>query len=192
MKKIICTLIVILIGSSFPVDAFAISRKAILAEKLYLQGDYQSAAYECERLYKDHSKGEVKNELAHLAGLCYLKLNNLEKARKYFEYVLGGSGNSRLIAETQIGLDYISKKLPSKDGPSLFSIQVGSFKKRKNAVKLFKKFKRRKYTVRITEEKNGPVIMYKVKIGRFKSKEGAVKFAKKLNKSGHQTAIAAY
>ena len=72
-------------------QAEAISKRAALAEKLYLQGNYLSAAYECERLFREYDVEEFKSEIAYLAGLSYLKLENFPKAKKFFEFILNNS-----------------------------------------------------------------------------------------------------
>lgn len=173
-------------------DACAISKKNISAERLYLEEDYRAAAHECERLFGKDKRGESRNEIAYLAGLSYLKLKELSKSKKYFEYVLDNSDDLLLVDEAEMGLAAISKDMPSLKEPSFFSVQMGSFEKKRNAESLFRKFKRRKYTVRMVQEKDGGTTVYKIKIGKFKSRKDAVRFAKKLNKKGYQTAIVAY
>lgn len=173
-------------------NAYALSDKGNLAEKLYLQGDYRTALYECERLLGKYRMSEFGNEVMYLAGLCSLKLNNINKAKEYFVSVLNSTTNRLLASEAHRGLDYISKKASKSKGPSLFSVQVGSFKHKRNAQRLYNRFKRRRYTVRIIEEKSGSVTVYKIKIGRFKSKKGALHFSKRLSKKGYPTAITPY
>jgi len=190
-----CTLLLILylsISLSIVGEANAISKKCELAEKLYLQGNYTSAAYESERLLQKYKTGDVSNEAACIAGLSHLKLNNLDSSKRFFEFVLNNSDNPLLIDEATIGLANIPKTSPSIKEPSHFSVQVGSFEYKKNADRLYRRFKRRKYTVRITEEKDGKISIYKVKIGRFNKKEDAVQFAKKLRRWGYPTTIVAY
>jgi len=182
----------VVLASALISEAGAINRKGLLVEKLYLQESYRSAAYECERLFKEERDGAFKNEIAYLAGLTYLKLKNFPKARKFFGYVLNNSNDSLLLSEAQAGLDNASKHSPPENEPAYFSVQVGSFKSKKNAVRLYRRFKRRKYTVRVTEEKDGRVTIYKVKIGRFKTRSSCVSFARKLRKMGYQTVIADY
>jgi tetratricopeptide (TPR) repeat protein len=184
--------VLLLLSLIFPEDSGAVSRKALLAEKLYLQGNYQSAAYECERLFRENNVMNFKCEVAHLAALSYLKLGDHDKAKRYFEFVTNNSGDAELAGEAETCLSYIALKAKVAAEPSYYAVQVGSFKNKKNAVRLFNRFKRRKYTVRITEDKDGVVTIYKVKIGRFKTKDGAVRFSKKLRKLGYQTAIVAY
>lgn len=174
-------------------DAIALSRKYELAEKLYLQEDYRSSAYECERLIREYGGSELKNEMSCLAGFCYLKLKDFARAKKYFEYVIANSNDPMLTSEAQAGLVHASQKTDiSAKQPSFFSIQVGSFRLKRNAERLYNRFKRRKYTVRMIEEKEGSVTVYKVKLGKFKTKHAAGDFAKKMRKIGYQTTIVAY
>lgn len=172
-------------------DLCALSEHCDLAEKLYLQGSYKSAAYECERLFREYKKKIERCEIAYLAGLVYLKLNDFTNARLYFEYILNHSDDSFLIDEAQIGLSNI-KDTGSIKEPSFYSIQLGSFKYKWNANRLYKKFKRKKYTVRMVSDKDGKKTVYKVKIGKFKSRDDAVRSARKLRKQGYSTAIVAY
>ncbi|MEE8359526.1 MAG: SPOR domain-containing protein [Candidatus Omnitrophota bacterium] len=192
MRRYLLIILVLSFTLFIAFDAHAISKRGEMAEKLYLQENYSSAAYECERLFRENDVVEFKSEIAYLGGLCYLKLKKFSNAKKFFEYVLNNSGDSLLLSEAQIGIKAVAKGSPSITTPSYFSVQVGSFKAKKNALRLFKRFKRRKYTVRVTDEKDGSVTVYKVKIGRFKTRDAAVKFAKKLRKQGHQTIIVSY
>ncbi len=190
-KYTVMLVIAAIVLFSFVPEAGAISKKGILAEKLYMQGSYRSAAYECDRLFRAYGVSKFKNEIAYLAALSYLKLKNFTKAKQYFDYVANNASDQLLLNEAKIGLDFLSAKMPSAE-PSRYSIQVGSFRDKRNAVRLFNRFKRRKYTVRIVEDKDDLVTAYKVKVGKFKSKADAVKFSRKLMKTGYQTAIVSY
>ncbi|MFH1753534.1 MAG: SPOR domain-containing protein [Candidatus Omnitrophota bacterium] len=192
MRRLLFTAILLAVMIFTATDVCAIGRKGELAEKLYLQENYASAAYECETLFRESDVVEFKCDIAYLAGLCYTKLEKFQNAKKFFEYVLNNSGDSLLLSEAQIGIKAVTEKSPSIEAPSHFAVQVGSFKDKKNAVRLFNRFKRRKYTVRITEDKDGRVTIYKVKIGRFSTRDASVAFAKKLRKQGYQTAIVSY
>ncbi len=193
MVKIKFVLVIVLAAAlGFTAEAEAISKKAMLAEKLYLQGNYQSSAYECERLFREYSSRDFRADVAYLAALSYVKLKSHAKAKEFFYYVLNNSNDPALLSEAQIGLENITKESSSVKPPDHYAVQVGSFKDRRNAARLFNKFKRRKYTVRITEDRDGSVTIYKVKIGRFDTREATVRFAAKLRKTGYQTAIVPY
>lgn len=191
-RPLILILIIIFFALLFIPEVYAISSKCERAEKFYLKEDYTSAAHECEKLFRQQKRGSTRDEIAHIAGLSYLKLNKYDKANDFFEYVRDNSRDDLLKKEAEASLAYINKAVPSKKGASLFSIQVGSFKSKKNATRLYKRFKRRRYTVRVVEEKDGRVKIYKVKIGKFKTRKEALNFSKKLKRIGYQTAIVAY
>ena len=136
IKSISILILFLSLSLLFISDAYPISKKLELAEKLYLQGDYSSAAYECERLLREHKVGDFRNDVAYLAGLSYFKLNDFSKSAKYFETVLNNSNDPLLVHEAQIGLENILAKSAKTRKPSLFSIQVGCFKHRRNAERL--------------------------------------------------------
>ena len=182
-------LLLVILFSGVIDDGLALTKKGELAEKMYLQGSYQSAAYECERLFNESRDAQFKNEVAQLAGLCYLKLNDRARAQEFFEYVMNNAKDTYLLEEAKAGLENVAKAAPPPDTPSYYAVQVGCFKDRDNATRLFNRFKRRRYTVRVAEEQDGSVTIFKVKIGRFKTREEAVDFARKLEKIGHPAAI---
>ena len=128
----------------------------------------------------------------YLAGLSALKLKDASLAKSYFEAVLDNSRDFTLTEEAAIGLDHISGRNGSAGEPSSFAVQIGSFKKKGNADRLYRNFKRRKYTVRVIKEKSGRATVYKVKIGAFKRESDASRFAKRLNRQGYETAVVAY
>ena len=175
-------------------NAWALNRKCEQAEKFYLRGEYKKAAGECEKLLKKYRSGQKRDEAAHIAALSYLKLQNYAKAREYFTLIVKRSRDKELVREAEIGLTNMSAggSLPSAVGPSFYSVQVGCFQDKKNADRLYRRFKRRKYTVRIIEQRDGWRTMYKVKIGRFNTRKAAITFTRKLKKSGYEGAIVAF
>jgi len=176
----------------------ALDRRCETAEKFYLKGNYKSAARESERLFRVYKASGIREEAAYIAALSYLKLCDYAQAREYFVFIMNSSDNSYLVSEAEIGLTNISKeRTPAgKTGPArkspFFSVQIGCFKNKGNADKLYRSFKKRKYTVRVSEEELGRSAIYKVKVGRFKTKNGAVKFSRKLRKMGYPTTVVSY
>lgn len=192
MIRYLIILLVFLFIPLFIVDeAHPLSERCRRAEELYLQGDYRGAAYECERLLQGYNKDEFKVEVSYLLALCYLKLKEPSLAKRYFEYVLNNSSDPLLVNEANIGLANI-KETPSLEGPSFFSVQIGSFKYKQNAEKLYNRFKKKRYVVRIIKEKDSRDTVYKVKVGKFELKEDATEFAKELKRAGYPTAVVNY
>ncbi len=194
IRRLYGVLFIALVLISSGDSAWALSKQCEKAERSYLMGDYKKAANECERLLKKYRSGQKRDEAANIAALSYLKLLDYAKARKYFTLIVNKSRNKELVREAEIGLANMSVagSLPTAEEPSFYSVQVGCFQDKKNADRLYRKFKRRKYTVRVIEVQDGWRTMYKVKIGRFKTRKAAITFTKKLKRTGYEGAIVAF
>jgi rare lipoprotein A len=88
------------------------------------------------------------------------------------------------VAEVKVEvLDAKPTSTPSPDGP--FTIQVGSFISRSNAIRLMEKLQRVYKDVHITELKTPENTYYRVRLGRFKTREEAYRFALRLAQDGY-------
>jgi rare lipoprotein A len=72
---------------------------------------------------------------------------------------------------------------PSPEGP--FTIQVGSFISRSNAISLMEELKRAYKDVYITELKTTENTYYRVRLGKFKTRDEAYRFATRLAQDGY-------
>jgi rare lipoprotein A len=72
---------------------------------------------------------------------------------------------------------------PSQEGP--FTIQVGSFTNRSNAIRLMKDLQRAYKDVYITELKTPENTYYRVRLGKFKTREEAFRTATHLAQDGY-------
>lgn len=72
---------------------------------------------------------------------------------------------------------------PSPEGP--FTIQVGSFTSRSNAIRLQKELRRAYQDVYITALKTQEHTYYRVRLGTFKTREEAYRFATRLAQDGY-------
>ncbi len=190
IKKI--TILIVIISFSLTNITYAISNKLNKAEKLYLEEDYKGAATECDRVLSRLKSGSLVYDAAYLAGLSYMQLKEHKKAREYLDFVYSNTKDESLKNEVAQAIKGLPKKTVSTKEPTLFSIQVGSFKNWNNAKKLYRKFKKKRYTVRIVKDTGSKGIVYKIKIGRFKSRLEAKRFAAKLKTQGSETSIVAY
>ncbi|MDY6854767.1 MAG: septal ring lytic transglycosylase RlpA family protein [Thermodesulfobacteriota bacterium] len=77
----------------------------------------------------------------------------------------------------------ILKKAKVQDIP--YTLQVGSFKEKRNAFKLKKELDSRYKDVYIITSSNLPAVYYRVRIGHFKSDEKAIEAAKRLRMDGY-------
>ncbi len=117
--------------------------------------------------------------------LVYLRLaqisakkGNWEQKNKYLKIVtedFKGSTEDRIARRlTRLG--------------DFFTIQVGAFSNKSNAVKFSHKLKEQ-YPVYIIEEKEEDLTLYKVRVGKFKKKYRAENTAYKLRKQGYPVRI---
>lgn len=91
----------------------------------------------------------------------------------------------------RVRVEILDKRLPlphPAEGP--FTVQVGSFIQRSNAVRLMEELKKVHGGVHITVLKTSEAKYYRVRLGRFNKREEAYKFAVRLAKKGYATFIA--
>lgn len=72
------------------------------AEKLFMQGRYDSAIRESERLIG--ARSSERDEVYYIKGLSELKMDKFTEARESFETILSKYPGSRRTAETYIGI----------------------------------------------------------------------------------------
>jgi len=77
----------------------------------------------------------------------------------------------------------------SRDNAGKFSVQVGSFKDRFNALKLVSKLSARHYDARLESPAVSSDKLYRVKVGKFSSEEDVNKLAVKLKREGYPTKV---
>lgn len=85
--------------------------------------------------------------------------------------------------------DLKMKEIPRSESKGYASVQVGSFKNRRNADSLSKKLSARGYKSYVELPVASNDRHYRVKVGRFDSKDEAESLAAKLNREGYRTKI---
>ena len=131
-------------------------------------------------------------------GNCYRKKGPENKAIEYFEKVKKArlSFESRMIADYK-GPDRIASPGMASIAPSgqgnngNFSVQVGSFKSKKNANRLSAKLSSEGYDSRVEISTGSGDAFYRVRIGRYKSKRSAEDAAGVLRRAGYNTKVSA-
>jgi len=169
------------------------------ANKFYLKENYSSAFSRCQSILTKHRRSSLKDDANYLAGLCLLKLGRYSDARKYFNNVINQKPKSPLKEDARLSLTDIylleknltkaQKPKKSLKKPDYYTVQLGSFTKRSNASRLYRKFKKRGYSAYIIDSKENGKRLYKVRIGKFKSSSKARAFASKLKREGYRPQI---
>ncbi|MDD4183690.1 MAG: tetratricopeptide repeat protein [Candidatus Omnitrophica bacterium] len=149
-----------------------------LADTYFLEGDLPRA----QQLYENMAKTAATS---NYSSLVYLRLSQIaekqgrwEDKKRYLnvlkeKYPLG---NDIVITDT------------IKDQEDFFTIQVGAFSDRRNAVNL-KNDLDNKYDVYIIEDKTGSYVLYKVRVGKFKDRKEAERMWGRLVKQGYPAKI---
>jgi len=85
-----------------------------------------------------------------------------------------------------------ARKTPSPDrGTGTYSVQVGSFKNKRNADKLAKRLASRGYESYVAIPVFSSDKFYRVKVGKFGSRDEASRTASRLESKGYRTSICA-
>lgn len=229
--------------------AYADSDSMMAAEKSFLQGKYEQAIIESDRLID--ARVNKRYEVYYIKGLSELKSGRYADARKTFSniiekypssprvfeanigigdsYYLAGnkeaassiyadvvksfpndeniaiarerlgmckSGERTIVPEKIIHQDavpavphFTPKEMPRGDAMGGVSIQVGSFKSKKNAEGLSKKLQKQGYESYVEIPVTSGDKLYRVKVGHFASRQDAEKLAARLKVRGYPTKI---
>ena len=112
------------------------------------------------------------------------KLGKKEEAKPYRERLMkefSETPQARQASET-----FSAAEIPSTDQSSLFSVQVGSFSKERNATALMRKLHYYKFDAYVHEHEDK---MYRVRVGKLSSRQEALELEKRLKKDGYPTKI---
>jgi tetratricopeptide (TPR) repeat protein len=120
-----------------------------------------------------------KSYLYYRLGECYQKDGNWRQSRHYFDKV-------RKEYPASFEADLAAQIL--KDG-LFFTVQVGSFADKTNAIHLYNELRKKGYEVYTTEITRDGNILYRVRVGRCNSQTAASRLKSKLKKEGYPTKL---
>ena len=139
-----------------------------------------------------HKSSLFEDAYLGLADTYYLEKNYSKASEIYHEILMEfPDGEFRSIIKARLKKIGEPKKKTSKKS-AYYTVQIGSFKKKYNARRLYRRFKKRKYSAYIVKSEERGKIFYKVRIGKFKSEKQAEVFAKKLKKEGYETKVTSW
>lgn len=164
--------------TNYPRSKFYEQGMIKLADTYFLEGDLPRA----QQLYENIGK---KTSASNYSSLIYLRLSQIAEKEGRWE-------------DKKRYLNILKEKYPSsseliitdtlKDRGDFFTIQVGAFSDRRNAVNL-KNDLDNKYDVYIIEDKSGSYVLYKVRVGKFKDRKEAERMWGRLVKHGYPAKI---
>lgn len=174
-------------------------------------GRQEQARENFEFVLKNYPNTRIRQELLLGIGDSYFLEGNFSQAERYYKQLLGSYSPSDYASmaylnlgralrrqgkwkEAQDSFNKVVSVYPAslevreakryllKD--SFFSVQVGAFSKRENALNLRELLIRRGYNARIDKYYDKESLLYKVKVGKFDKKPAAEREAKRLKKDG--------
>ena len=189
------------------ISRYAVSKRVFdaylgVGDAYFLEGNIDGAikTYNeiLNRFPNDKNIGIVYNRL----GGCYKRIGSSDKARYYLDKAKQISPLSfetktsqNITEERQISMtssqdpQFVPTKIPRNESRGYASVQVGSFKNRKNAEKLAMKLSREGYRAYVELPVGSGDRLYRVKVGRLNSKEEAESLASNLKSHGYGTKI---
>lgn len=97
-------------------------------------------------------------------------------------------GSRPVISDTESAVRVMTKDVPKGESAGFISVQVGSFKNKRNAERVADKLSRQGF-VSYVEIPQGSDRLYRVKAGKFQSSRDAEALAVKLKAKGYRTKI---
>ena len=166
MKNICLFLIIIaIVFTGFNTLAYERDEKRALEsiQVLLLKGDYGRAADECDDFLREYRGSKYRS-----------------KAKHYKDIALKKTSKDRETPETRV-------QKPEKE--TYYIVQIGAFDSYKNATKLKRELKRKKFDSVIIKVRRGSKIFYRVRAGKFQYLTNARKLAKDLKRKGYASEI---
>lgn len=125
---------------------------------------------------------------------CYASMGARDKADSYYAMVRTKaplSFEAKLTPAVSSSAQIpAARRAPSPDrGPGIYSVQVGSFKNKRNADKLVKRLASRGYESYVAIPVFSSDKFYRVKVGKFGSRDEASRTASRLESKGYRISI---
>jgi len=149
-----------------------------LVDTYFLEGNLIKAESLYKSIIEKYPRIDYKPLIYLRLAQIYAKKGEWDKMHKYINIIKTNYGNS---FENQL-----AQRLEKRG--DFFTIQVGAFSKKINALKFAREL-RSKYPVYVIREKEGELDLYKVRIGKYKDRDTAEDIFKKLLEEGYPARI---
>jgi len=153
-----------------------------IADSYFREGDIGRAIDTYEEVLIAYPRGNRLSSVYYNLGLCYKKKNNHTKANSYFEKI-------RERFDSSFEADKIAFTPAFRTDPDFYIIQLGAFKRLKNAKKLVKRLSRKRYDSYIQKIRKSGSVLYRVRGGKFSNEHYAKRLKKKLKRDGFPAKI---
>jgi len=162
-----------------------------IGDAYFLEGDPKEALGVYDGITRTFPKDRNISVVYERIAECHNKLGMLGKAKEYMSKTKDApSFSPKREQPTQPGRPVLKvpKELHVEEG-QLFSVQVGSFRNKRNAERLIRRLLRNGYEGYIEIPVDRSERLYRVRIGRLQSPEEARALERRLKASGYRTKI---
>ncbi len=152
-----------------------------LADTYFLEGNFEEALKRYRKVLLEYPKSAALNLVMFRLGQCYQKKGDFKQAKYYFRRL---QANYPLSFEAKEASELLKRGL-------YFTIQVGAFKEKSNALALEKELLRKGYKSYkpYIEEVPDKEKFYRVRAGKFNSKLEAESLQEELRNDGYTAKI---
>lgn len=164
----------------YPRSSYAPLAQLGIADSYFLNSDYLNANASYEKYIEKYPRSESAALAYFRLAKCAQKLGKWQVARNYYQKV---KGEFPFSFEAQLSDKALSEEI------LYFTVQVGSFGKKANAIRLCDELIKKGYDASILKSENEGRDFYKVRVGRLNRKEDAEELAKRLQAEGLSTNI---
>jgi tetratricopeptide (TPR) repeat protein len=165
--------------AEFPQGPFSHQAQMALGDAESLLGRNEQALLIYQGL-ADRQNAPLYPQAAFRLGNAQRRLGLWEEARKTFE---------RLAAQSPGSAEALHAKGLLAQGEFAFSVQVGAFQSRENALRLKKELDRRNFSADVSDVILEGRRFYRVRVGQFARREQAAQEAQRLRQEGFPTKI---
>ena len=146
-----------------------------IADSYFIEKNYDKAIKSYESILNMYPKSDRLSSVYYNLAGCYKAKNNNSKANLYLDKVKKGYDTSFESGKAEY--------LPTKTTTRYYIVQLGAFKRLKNAKKLVKSLARKKYDSYVQKiEKDGRTY-YRVRCGKFSNEYYAKRLVRRLRKN---------
>ena len=152
-----------------------------IADSYFHEKNFSKAISAYEHVLRIYPRSDRLSSIYYNLGLIFKAKKDLDRANYYF-------GKIKKLYSRSFEADK-PVYLPIKRRPDYYIVQLGAFKSLRNAKKLVRRLRRKKYDSYIQKAKKDGNILYKVRGGKFSNKYYAMRLLRKLKKSGFSAKI---
>ncbi|MFH0771119.1 MAG: tetratricopeptide repeat protein [Candidatus Omnitrophota bacterium] len=163
-----------------PKSVYAPLAQLGIADSYYLDGDYPRAYSEYEKYLTKYPKDQAVATAYFRLAKCAQKQGDWQASRNYYQKV---KSDYPWSFEARMAAQALSEEM------LYFTVQVGSFNKKSNALNLCDALIKKGYEASILKARTDGEDAYKVRIGRFNKRQEAEAMEKRLKAEGLPTKL---